>query len=71
MDQAVGVPQGITGLALASEAAGPPRGRAAGVPPAGLNRPNLPGCGIQGYSVAMMNRWYAYFSLALEGPASN
>ena len=24
-----------------------------------------------GYGVPMTNRWYAYFSLALEGPASS
>ncbi len=26
---------------------------------------------FRGYGLPMTNRWYAYFSLALEGPASN
>jgi len=31
----------------------------------------LQGPGLGAIVIAMTNRWYAYFSLALEGPASN
>ena len=35
------------------------------------DRRDFAAAAARGYAVAMTNRWYAYFSLALEGPASS